>query len=68
MKFIFNTIRKIISLYYGIFVMPLVLFVAIFFPIMAISDAITIISTGYTVTGDYIDIFLGVILLVYIYH
>lgn len=66
MKFIFNTIRKIISLYYGIFVMPLVLFVAIFFPIMAISDAITIIRTGYTVTGEYIDLFLGMILLVYI--
>lgn len=66
MKFIFNTIRKIISLYYGIFVMPLVLFVAIFFPIMAISDAITIISTGYTVSGEYIDLFLGMILLVYI--
>ncbi len=66
MKVISKEIGKLVGRLYGVFIMPMVIFVAVFFPIMAISDAITIISTGYTVTGEYIDLFLGMILLVYI--
>ena len=66
MKVISKKIGKLVGRLYGIFIMPMVIFVAVFFPIMSISDAIKIISTGYTVTGEYIDLFLGMILLVYI--
>ena len=66
MKVIFERIGKLVWKLYSVFIMPMVIFVAVFFPIMAIHDAITIISTGYTVSGEYIDLFLGVTLLVYI--
>lgn len=66
MKFISNIISNIITLVYGILCMPLLVLISILFPIMAIMDVSSIISTGYTVYEDYISLLISITMLMYI--
>lgn len=66
MKSISKVISNLITIAYEVTCMPILVLVAIFFPIMNIIDAFTIISTGYTVYGDYIDLIMAISLLMYI--
>ncbi|MDZ5010410.1 hypothetical protein GNF77_16180, partial [Clostridium perfringens] len=56
MKSISKLISNLITIAYGVICMPLLILMAIIFPIMVTSDAFKIISSGYTVTGDYISL------------
>lgn len=66
MKFISNIINNIITLAYGILCMPLLVLISILFPIMTIIDAYKIISTGFTVYGEYITLLIAITMLMYI--
>lgn len=66
MKFIFKIVSNVITLAYGVICMPLLALICIFFPIMTIVDAFKIISTGYTVYGDYISLLIGMLMIMYI--
>lgn len=66
MKFISNIISNIITLAYGILCMPLLVLISILFPIMTIIDAYKIISTGFTVYGEYITLLIAITMLMYI--
>ncbi|GAA0706156.1 hypothetical protein GCM10008904_14510 [Paraclostridium ghonii] len=66
MKFISNIISNIITLAYGILCMPLLVLISILFPIMTIIDAYKIISTGFTVNGEYITLLIAITMLMYI--
>ena len=66
MKSICKIMSNLIMIAYGVTCMPLLIFVAIFFPIMNIVDAFTIISTGYTVYGDYISLIMAISMLMYL--
>lgn len=66
MKFISNIISNVITLAYGILCMPLLILISILFPIMTIMDVNTIISTGYTVYGEYITLLIAITMLMYI--
>lgn len=54
MKSISNIISHLLTLAFGIIIMPMFVLMAVIFPIMTICDAFKIINTGYTVTGTYI--------------
>lgn len=66
MKFIFKIVSNVITVAYGVICMPLLALICIFFPIMTIVDAFKIISTGYTVYGDYISLLIGMLMIMYI--
>ncbi|SCI74342.1 Uncharacterised protein [uncultured Clostridium sp.] len=66
MKFIFKIVSNVITLAYGVICMPLLALICILFPIMTIVDAFKIISTGYTVYGDYISLLIGMLMIMYI--
>lgn len=66
MKFISNIISNIVTLVYGIVCMPLIVLISILFPIMTIIDVQTIISTGYSVYGEYITMLMAIIMFMYI--
>lgn len=66
MKFISNIISNIITLAYGIFCMPLLILISIIFPIMTIMNAYEIVSSGYTVYGDYIVLLIAITMIMYI--
>lgn len=66
MKFITNIISNIIALVYSILCMPLLIFVCIMFPIMSVTDAYKIVTTGYTVYGGYLEMVMLILLLMYI--
>ena len=66
MKFISNIISNIITLAYGILCMPLLIILALMFPIMTMTDAYKIVSTGYTVYGDHITLLMGMLMLLYL--
>lgn len=65
MKSISKIISNLITIAYGILCMPLLILMAIIFPISAISGAFKIITSGYTVTGNYISIIIGMTVLMY---
>ncbi|GAA0086333.1 hypothetical protein UT300007_27720 [Clostridium sp. CTA-7] len=65
MKFISKLISNLITIAYGIICMPLLILMAIIFPIKATSDAFKIITSGYTVTGDYISLLIGMTAIMY---
>lgn len=66
MKFISNLISNVIMVAYGVLMMPLLIFLCVFFPIMTIVDAYNIISTGYTVYGEYITLISGMLMIMYV--
>lgn len=66
MKFISNIISNIVTLVYGIVCMPLLVLISILFPIMTIIDVQTIISTGYSVYGEYITMLMAITMFMYI--
>lgn len=66
MSFISKIISNIITIAYGIICMPVLVFMAIICPIFILSDCFKIISTGYTVTGDYLAIIWSMLLIMYI--
>lgn len=53
MKSISNIISHILTAAFGILIMPILAIGAVIYPIMAFCDAFKVISSGYTVTGDY---------------
>lgn len=59
-------INNIILIAYGILSIPLLMILLTVLPIMTISDGVEIISTGYTVTGDYMALLMGTLFFVYI--
>lgn len=65
MKSIRKITSNLITIAYGILCMPLLILMAIIFPIKAVSDAFKIISSGYTVTGGYISVIIGVTVIMY---
>lgn len=65
MKFITKIMSNLITLVYGIVCMPLLIFIAIFFPIMTIIDAFKIINTGYTVYGEYVTLIIAMSMIMY---
>lgn len=66
MKIISKIIGNLITIAYAVLAMPLLVIMAILFPIMTISDAFKIIGTGYTVTGDYIPLIMGMLVIMYV--
>ncbi|MPM61276.1 hypothetical protein SDC9_108134 [bioreactor metagenome] len=66
MSFISKIISNIITISYGIICMPILVFIAIFWPIFMLSDCFKIINTGYTVTGDYLAVIWAMLLIMYI--
>lgn len=66
MSFMSKIISNVIAIAYGIICMPVLVFMAIICPISILSDCFKIISTGYTVTGDYLAIIWSMLLIMYI--
>lgn len=65
MKFISKLISNLITIAYGVICMPLLILMSIIFPIMVTLDAFKIIKSGYTVTGDYISLLVGMTAIMY---
>ena len=63
---IFKIVSNLITIVYGVTCMPLLILSAIIFPIMTILDAFKIISTGYTVYGDYLNLLMAMLMLMYL--
>jgi hypothetical protein len=63
---IYKLISNLVAIAFGVIFIPIVLLLLIFTPIMAISSAVKIISSGYSVTSDYINIMISVVVLTYI--
>lgn len=66
MSFISKIISNIITISYGIICMPVLILLAIICPISTLSYCFKIISTGYTVTGDYLAMVGFMLLIMYI--
>ncbi|AYE35151.1 hypothetical protein [Clostridium septicum] len=65
MKFISKIISNIITVAYGVVCMPLLVLIAIFLPVFTIVEAFKIISTGYTVSTEYISMILAMSIIMY---
>lgn len=66
MKFISKIIGNLITIAYSVLAMPILIIMAVLFPIMTVADAFKIIGTGYTVTGDYIPLIMGMLVIMYV--
>lgn len=63
---IFKLLSNLVTFVCGIPLILLVFLISILMPIMAIKDGIKIISTGYTVTSDYITMMIGILTILYL--
>lgn len=63
---IYKLICNLVVIAFGVIFIPIILLLLIFMPFMAISSAVKIISSGYSVTSEYISLMVSVVILTYI--
>lgn len=65
MKMILKFLSKLIAIAFAVFYLSIILMLIIICPIMAISNGVEIINTGYTVTTEYIPLIIVILTFVY---